>query len=410
MTTPILKGMRIVEGSAFVAAPSATMTLALLGAEVIRFDQIGGGIDYHRWPLTDSGDSLYWAGLNKSKRSFAVDLKSDRGRELVTSLIAAPGEDAGMFVSNFPSKGWLSYESLSQHRPDLIMVSITGNPDGSTAVDYTVNPAVGYPGITGPADTDVPTNHVLPAWDIICGQTAVVGLLAAERHRGRTGEGQHVTLALSDTAIATVSHLGHIGEAQVNRAERPRLGNDLYGAFGRDFLTADGRRIMVAAISQRQWTNLLDATESSESVAVIEMNLGVDFCDEGVRFEHRDAIADAIAPWISSHTLEQVAKGFDDRRVCWGPYQTFLELVDNDPRCSTENPMIQTISHPRIGDHMAAATPLAFSKMDRQPIASPPVLGEHTEQLLADVLGLSPAEIGALHDDGVVAGSHHKTV
>ena len=405
MTTPILKGMRIVEGSAFVAAPSATMTLALLGAEVIRFDQIGGGIDYHRWPLTDDGDSLYWAGLNKSKQSFAVDLKSDRGRELVTALISAPGEDAGMFVSNFPSKGWLSYESLSQHREDLIMVSVTGNPDGSTAVDYTVNPAVGYPGITGPTNSDDPTNHVLPAWDVICGQTAVIGLLAAERHRGRTGEGQHVTLALSDIAISTVSHLGHVAEAQVNRAQRSRLGNDLYGAFGRDFPTSDGRRIMVAAISARQWTNLLDATKSAEIVSAIEDNQDVDFSDEGVRFEHRDAIAGAIAPWISSHTLAEVAESFDARRVCWGPYQTFLELVDNDPRCSEENPMMQTISHPGIGDHIAAGSPLSFSKLAREPMASPPVLGQHTEQLLADVLGLSPVEIGELHDSGVVAGS-----
>lgn len=405
MTTPILTGMRIVEGSAFVAAPSATMSLALLGAEVIRFDQIGGGIDYHRWPLTSGGHSLYWAGLNKAKRSIAVDLKSDAGREIVTALITAPGQDSGIFVSNFPSSGWLGYEALSRRRGDLIMVSITGNPDGSTAVDYTVNPAVGYPNATGASNADVPTNHVLPAWDVICGQTAAVGLLAAERHRLRTGEGQHVTLALSDTAIATVSHLGHVAEAQINGTQRPRLGNDLYGAFGRDFLTSDGRRVMIVAISDRQWSNLVEATDSSEAIAGLERELRTDLFDEGQRFVHREEICRIVGPWIASHSLAEVGSRFDSLRVCWGPYQSFLELVDQDPRCSIENPMMQTVDHRGIGDHLVAGSPLAFSAVERSEIGSPPLVGQDTAQVLEEILGLSQTEIGELHDQGVVASS-----
>ncbi len=395
--------MRIVEGSAFVAAPSASMSLALLGADVIRFDQIGGGIDYHRWPLTEAGDSLYWAGLNKSKRSIAVDLRSERGREIVTALVAAPGPDAGMFVSNFPSKGWLSYEALKQNREDLIMVTITGNPDGSSAVDYTVNSAVGYPHATGPADSSVPTNHVLPAWDVICGQTAALGLLAAERHRSRTGEGQHVTLALSDTAISTVSNLGHVAEAQLNREQRARLGNDLYGALGRDFPTNDGERVMLVAISDKQWTGLLKATQCSDSIAKLEQQLGADFFDEGQRFEHRDAICEELSRWVASHSLAEVARSFDDHRVCWGRYQSFIDLVDDDPRCSEQNPMMQTITHERIGEHLAAGSPLAFSKVDRRALSTAPVLGQHTEEVLVELLGLSTGEIATLHDSGVVA-------
>ena len=121
------------------------MTLAQHGADVIRFDAIGGGIDYERWPLTPDGQSLYWQGLNKGKRSIQVDLRSPEGRELITALATAPGPDAGIFTTNFPAVGWLSYDSLRQHRDDLVMVAITGNHDGSTAVDYTVNCAVGYP-------------------------------------------------------------------------------------------------------------------------------------------------------------------------------------------------------------------------------------------------------------------------
>ena len=190
--TPVLEGLRIVEGSAFVAAPLGGMTLAQLGADVIRFDAIGGGLDYHRWPVTDEGVSLFWAGLNKAKRSIQVDLRSPEGRDLVTELITAPGPESGIFLSNFPESGWLSDDALRAHRDDLIYMNIIGNPDESTAVDYTVNPSSGFAMATGPSGSRMPTNHVLPAWDTATGLTAAVGLLAAERYRSRTGQGQLV--------------------------------------------------------------------------------------------------------------------------------------------------------------------------------------------------------------------------
>ncbi|MBC7938434.1 MAG: CoA transferase, partial [Chitinophagaceae bacterium] len=99
----ILQGLRVVEGSAFVAAPLGGMTLAQLGADVIRFDPIGGGLDHRRWPVTADGRSLFWAGLNKGKRSIAVDIRKPRGQELLTQIICAPGADAGLFSTNFPA-------------------------------------------------------------------------------------------------------------------------------------------------------------------------------------------------------------------------------------------------------------------------------------------------------------------
>ena len=128
----------MVEGSAFVAAPSGGMTLAQMGAEVIRFDQLGGGIDYRRWPLTENGVSLYWNGLNRGKKSVVADLRAPEIQILLSELIATSGN----FLTNFPLKGWLSYEKLSEKRSDLVMVSIMGSHDGTTAVDYTINCAV----------------------------------------------------------------------------------------------------------------------------------------------------------------------------------------------------------------------------------------------------------------------------
>ena len=409
----VLEGMRVVEGSAFVAAPSGGMTLAQLGADVIRFDPIGGGLDHRRWPLTPEGTSLYWAGLNKGKRSLQVDVRSAAGRELVADLICAPGPEAGIFLTNFPAGGWMSYEALQARRADLIMLSITGNHDGTTAVDYTVNCAMGYPAVTGfgtdPAeaegDRDRPVNHVLPAWDVICGQTAALGLLAAERHRSRTGEGRLVTLALSDVALGVVTALGHVAEAQVLGTERARIGNDLYGALGRDFRCADGRRVIAVAISPKQWRALCAACDMTGAMAALAAETGLDLArSEGDRFVARDRIFAAVEDWCAARTLAEVAETFDRHGVCWGPYRTFGQLTAEDPRCSPANPLFAPAAHPGIGTVLEARSPLRFAGLDLDDPAPAPRLGQHTDEILGECLGLSATEIGRLHDAGVVAG------
>lgn len=402
--TPVLTGLRIVEGSAFVAAPLGGMTLAQLGADVIRFDAIGGGLDFNRWPVTDEGVSLFWAGLNKGKRSIQVDLRSPEGRELVTEVIVAPGPEAGIFLSNFPEGGWLSDASLRARREDLIYVNIIGNPDESTAVDYTVNPSSGFAYATGPTGSQIPTNHVLPAWDTATGLTAAVGLLGAERYRSRTGDGQLVKVSLTDVAFAMVANLGYLAQAQLTHADRAQIGNDLYGAFGRDFPTKDGRRVMVVAISLKQWQSLADATNITPHLPAIEKALGVDLRKEGDRFQARDAIAAFVAPFIAGRTLDELREIFDAQGVCWGPYQTFTQLVNDDPRCSTDNPMFAKVDQPGVGRVLVPGSPLAFSEIPRDRPVPAPVLGQHTDEVLAEVLGLSSHEIGLLHDKGVVAG------
>lgn len=394
-----LEGLTVVEGSAFVAAPSGGMTLAQLGADVIRFDRIGGGIDHRRWPLTPDGASLYWNGLNKGKRSLVVDLGDPEAQDLVAELVGR----AGNFLTNFPAVGWLSYESLRQRGDGLVMVAITGNHDGTTAVDYTVNCAVGYPSATGHADDPRPVNNVVPAWDLVCGQMAAVGLLAADRRRILEGVGDLVTLALSDVALATVSMLGSLAEAQLLGTQREAIGNDLYGAYGSDFPTGDGRRVMVVAISPKQWRGLQSATGTTDAVEALADELGVDFVDEGERYLARDRLGGLFGPWFAARTLAEVASGLDAEGVCWGPYRTFIEMVDEDQRCSTVNPLFADLDQPGVGRHLVCGSPLAFAGVEGRGAATAPRLGEHTEQVLADDLGLGATEIGSLVDRGVVA-------
>jgi 2-methylfumaryl-CoA isomerase len=236
------------------------------------------------------------------------------------------------------------------------------------------------------------------------GTLAVVGLLAAERHRGRTGEGQLIRLSLSDVAFAMVGGLGRIAEAQLGARDQPKDGNYLYGAFGHDFETRDGRRVMVVALTPRQWTALRDATDIGQACASIEEATGHDLSTETGRFEARDHIAALLRPWFANHELAEVRAAFAGTGVSWGPYQTFRQLVTEDPRASPGNPMFQEVEQPGIGTYLMPGSPLDFGGMPRLPVRRAPLLGEHTEEILAEVLRLSAGEIGRLHDAGVVAG------
>jgi 2-methylfumaryl-CoA isomerase len=245
-------------------------------------------------------------------------------------------------------------------------------------------------------------NHVLPAWDLITGQTIALGLLAAERQRSRSGAGQHIKLALEDVALAVMGHLGYIAEAQLGQ-ERARIGNHLFGAFGRDFRTADGERVMVVGLTGKQWRSLCDATESVEQMALLGQRLDLDLDQEGNRFRARNEISEVVAAWIGARPFADVAAQFDRHGVCWGRYQSVTQLVQRDPSCSVANPMFARVEQPGVGTLLMPSTPLDFSAAPRVAPRPAPRLGEHTEQVLHELLGIDAAAFGRLHDRGVVA-------
>jgi 2-methylfumaryl-CoA isomerase len=400
----ILEGLRIVEGAAFVAAPLAGMTLAQMGADVIRFDRIRGSLDHDRWPVTEKGRSLFWAGLNKGKRSIAVDMTTPQGQEIVTRLICAPGPQAGIYLTNLRVRGWMDYDALRQHRPDLIMMSIKGDRAGGPQVDYTVNPAIGFPTATGPEGSVEPVGHVLPAWDCITGQQAALGILAAERHRSRTGEGQLVELALKDMALAMLGNLGIIGEVTVNKYDRPKMGNSLYGAYAQDFVCRDGARVIVVGLTNRQWDNIQRATDTRGAFDALALRLNADLAKEGERFKHRAEITKVLQPFFAARAVREFAAEFDKLGVTWAKYRTFAEVVAEDPDCSIDNPMFSLLDHPGIGSYLTPGNPIAFSGVERIRPERAPSLGENTDEILAE-LGYSDPEVGALHDAKIVAGS-----
>ncbi|CAN5378222.1 CoA transferase [soil metagenome] len=389
-----LAGVQVVEISSFVAVPLAGMTLAQLGCDVIRVDPIGGAADYQRWPLTDGGESIYWAGLNKGKRSVAVDFRSREGQLLVGRLVS----DSGILITNVVGRPWHSYEQLSAQRPDLIHLEVSGRFDGGTGVDYTVNAGIGFPMVTGPVTEEGPVNHVLPAWDVACGLYAALGITSALRHRDATGEGSRIRLPLEDVALATAANLGFLTEPMINGTQRQRLGNSIYGQYGATFTSSEGAAFMLVALTARHIRDLAEVTGTTKAVAALAEALDADFEDEGDRYRHRDALTGLFTVWFREHTADEIAEALSPTSLLWERYRTFAEAAV-DTRV-TANPLFSPLQQPRIGEYLAPGLPLSVNGNHVAAVAAP-ALGDETGEVLAG-LGLTPAEVAQLVESGIV--------
>ncbi|MBM2323681.1 MULTISPECIES: CoA transferase [Marivita] len=356
-----LTGLRIVESTAFIAAPLATMSLTQLGAEVIRLDPAEGGLDYRRWPLAPSGASLYWTMLNRGKRSVTLDLRTPGGRQTAADMICDSDSGGGIFVTNLPTRDVLAPQALLERRPDAIVVTLDGSPDGISAIDYTVHAASGAAMMTGPEGHVGPVNNAVPFWDVIAGRTLAMGILAAELYRLRTGRGQHIALSLSDIAMETMANLGILAETEVTGAARARHGNWIYGSFGRDFATRCGRWFMVVAVTRKQWRALVTATGLEREMAALSDAHQADLDDEHTRSHLQDQIGAYLQTWAAGLDLSQIAACFEGTPVCWSPYRDTLQMLAEDTRASPANPMFVRQSHPGVQDVLTPRSPLRFS-------------------------------------------------
>ncbi|OBK13934.1 CoA transferase [Mycobacterium asiaticum] len=401
MTAPALPltGIRVVEVSSFVAAPLCGMTLSQLGAQVTRVDPIGGGADTGRWPLAADGTSIYWTGLNKGKRSATIDLRSPDGQELVQRLIV---EGDGIVVTNAAGMSWLSHDALAAKRSDVIHVQLLGRGDGSTGVDYTVNAAIGYPLVTGPAEHAGPINHVLPAWDVSCGLYAALSVVAAIRRREQSGIGARISIALEDVALATAGNLGLLTEPQVLGTQRERLGNAIYGQYGQDFVSRDGARFMVVLLTRRHFRDLVEITGTGAAMTALAEALGVDFESEGDRYRYRNAISGLFGTWFADHAGDEVSAALSASSVLWERYRTFAEVAAS-PKV-TDSPLFSRLHQPGVGDYLAPAMPTAIDGVHPASAAAPG-LGADTADLLAEYLGLTEADIKRLATAGTIGTS-----
>ncbi|WP_375245198.1 CoA transferase [Qipengyuania pacifica] len=398
----LLSGLSIIEASSFVASPTAGLYCAQMGAEVIRVDHKAGGLDYDRYMLTKEGRSLSWENLNRAKKSVALDLRSGEGRELLVELSAKTGN----LITNLPEKSFLSHGAIAARRPDLVSVRIMGWHDGRQAMDFTVNAASGYPLMCGPEDWDPatapPVNQVLPAWDFVTGAYCAFALLAGLRHRDASGEGSEIRVPLGDVAIGTMANSGAMAEMLYRGGDRERLGNAIWGAFGRDFRSRDGIRFMVAALTAKQWDGLVAAFDLADEIAELENELNVRFADgDRPRFEHRHRLFELFGTRSQTYDWHALSDRLTQHGTTFERYRTMHEAA-NDAELVTENPLFgPSPANPSGFEYPATRSFANIPTLDAGLPRAAPYLGQHTEEVLADRLGLASGAIGDLVDRGI---------
>ena len=402
----LLSGLSIVEVSSFVASPTAGLYCAQMGAEVIRIDDRRGGLDYKRYMMTAEGRSLSWENLNRAKKSVALDLQTPEGRELAVQLAQATGQ----MITNLPVDSFMAHDRIAAGRPDLVSVRIMGWHDGRQAMDFTVNAASGYPLMNGPEEWDPasapPVNQILPAWDFITGAYCAFALMAGLRHRDATGQGSELRVPLGDVAIGTAFNAGAAAEMLYRGADRERIGNAIWGAFGRDFRSRDGHRFMIAALTPKQWKATVEAFGLADAVAALEAELGVSFlASDHWRFVHRHRLFDLFQQAAETFDYADLAERLTQAGATFERYRTMHEMA-TDPDLVTNNPLFGPSPANPSGFEYPA--PRSFANIPDREAGDPqaaPYLGEHSEEVLAERLGLSAGQIATLIDRGVVATS-----
>ena len=330
-----LAGLRVLEIPVHAAVPLGGLTLAGLGAEVIRIDPAGGDAATGRRPAEEPDGCTAWTGPPEGHRSLALNLRSARGRTIVTELLAASGPRGGIVLTCTAGPTWLSHAELARRRSDLIYLQVEHRPDRSAEVDGDINAATGLL-LGGELERRPwPLHHLLPAWDVAYGLHAAMDLLGADRHRQHTGQGRAIKLALEDVTHAVAGHLGMLAEAQLSRVHRVRIGGYVYGGFARDFATADRERVIVAILTRRQFADLVKITRLAGTFAFLERLLDADFSACGDRYTHQESIASMLASWFARRTVADLTAAFAGTSV---PWERLPSRPGRAPRAASSHP------------------------------------------------------------------------
>lgn len=405
MASP-LDGIRVVDLTRILAGPSCTQILGDLGADVIKLEMPGAGDDTRGWGppyLTDSDgntteQSAYFQCANRNKRSVTVDLKSKEGQALILELL----EKSDVLVENFKFGGLkkygLDYDSLKERFPRLVYCSITGfghtGPYASRpGYDVLIQGMGGLMSVTGAADGE-PQKCGVPISDLMAGMYASVSICAALRHREVTGVGQAIDIGMLDTTVATTTNqaLNYLSSGVVP----PRLGNEHPNiAPYQVFPTADGD-VVIACGNQAQWERLCDVIERPE------LPKDPRFLTNAERLANRAELVSVLNPILQAKPKSHWLPLLEKASISCGPINNLQEVFDDEQVRSRG--MKLEMPHPALGDKPVSllASPMKFSGSPVSYRHAPPMLGQHTDQVLSDVLGKSSDEINRLKADGTV--------
>jgi crotonobetainyl-CoA:carnitine CoA-transferase CaiB-like acyl-CoA transferase len=383
-----LDGLTILDLSRVLACPFASMILAELGARVIKVEQPGSGDETRGFEPQLAKDSAYYFACNRSKESITVNLRSDEGKKLVRSL----AQKADVVLENFPvgtlARYGLDFATLSSLNEKLIFVSCTGfgqsGPYAEKKGYDTVFQAMGgIMSLTGEKGGG-PVKPGLPIADLTSGLWIAIAILAALAGRARTGKGSYVDFSMLDGQVSLLT-LAAARYFALNEIP-PRLGTEHPGRVpSATFRCRDGKYAHITA-SDQHWTPLCKA-------------LGIEawgkaFAENLTRVEKRDEVMATLTDRISKLERSKLLAMLDEVDVPIGPVNDVAEIL-NDPHVRARK-LIGSFDYAGVGEFKALAIPYKFLGWDNPEIGRPPALGEHTDSVLAGMLGLSREEIGRL--------------
>ena len=403
-----LTGIRVLDMTRVLAGPWCTQILGDLGAEVIKIEHPTNGDDTRKWgpPWVrdkdgeDTTDAAYFCSTNRNKHSVTVNLKSSRGLGIIREL----SDKSDVFIENFKVGGLgkmgLDYESLRQSNPGLIYVSVTGfGQTGPMAdqpgYDYLIQGFGGLMSITGQPD-ETPGGGAqrvgVPIVDINAGLYATIGILAALHHRNQSGEGQYIDLALLDSQVAWLA----------NQAMNYLIGGKVPVRTGnghpnlvpyQPFRTSDGE-IIIAVGNDRQFGILC------EKLGVPQLSRDERFWSNGARVRHREVLVELLTAEVSAKPSRHWLEVLPEAGVPCSSINNIADVFDQ-PQVKARGMRID-LEHATAGPLPGVANPLKFSRTENEYRKAPPVLGEDTDSVLADVLGMDPSEIAQLHEQEII--------
>lgn len=407
-TTPPLKHLRVIDLSRVLAGPFCTQMLGDMGAEIIKIERPGAGDDTRKWGppfLNDTNgnkttESAYYLSANRNKKSVAIDISTSDGQALIKALL----KDADIVIENFKTGGLkkygLSYEDLKDDYPHLVYCSITGfGQTGDLATepgyDFLAQAMSGLMSITGEPD-GTPMKVGVALSDIMTGLHAAIGILAAIENRHKTGLGQHVDLALLDCTLSSLTNVAQYYLTSGKMA--PRLGNAHSTIVPyQSFETKDGH-VIIAVGNDRQFSRLCDGLGCND-IAADPL-----YATNSARVENRDALIKILQGRLLEHSTDHWVTLFQDIDVPVAPVNTLEDAFKM--KQVQQRDMQITMHHDGAGhDIDLVGSPLKFSRSPVSYDAAPPTCGQHTKDILRDLLQKNDEEIAALEANNIIASS-----
>jgi crotonobetainyl-CoA:carnitine CoA-transferase CaiB-like acyl-CoA transferase len=397
-----LKGIRVIDLSRVLAGPWATQCLADMGADVIKVERVESGDDTRSFPPFaknedgGTGESIYFLSTNRGKRSITVDLAQPEGQELVRRL----ADNSDIVIENYKvgnlAKFGLDYATLSARNPRLIYCSITGfgqtGPHRARAgYDIVIQAMGGLMSITG-EDGRQPVKSGVAIVDILTGLYASQAILAALYERGSSGKGQHIDLALLDVQIAT---LANQGAEYLMTGEIPKRHGNAHGGIVpyQDFETSDGR-IIVAVANDSQFARLAQILGMPLLAGDPKYRANVD------RVRNRETLLPMLGERFKQRCSAEWVADLDREGIPTGPINS-LKAVFEEPQIAARDLVVEFVSTDGMSTRLVGS-PIRFSRTAVEHILPPPKLGEHTDQILADVLHESFETIVDLHKKQII--------